>query len=44
MVGEVSSQIPEDRAHEVIVEMFNFGIGAYYIVDSRRVFVLVVVS
>lgn len=44
MIGKVSSKVSDNRAHEVIMEMFGFRIGAYYVVHSRRVFVLVVVS
>jgi hypothetical protein len=44
MIWEVASEVSDDRADEVVMEMFGFGIGAYYVVDSRRVFVLIVVS
>lgn len=44
MVGEVASEVSDDRTDKVIMEMFGFRIGAYNVVDSRRVLVLVVVS
>ena len=43
MVGEVSRKVPDDRADEVIMQVFGFRIKAYDMIDSRRVFVLVVV-
>ena len=44
MIGEVSREVSENRAHEVIMKMFDFRIGANNVIDSRRVFTLIVVS
>lgn len=41
MIGQVSRKVPNDRADEIIVKMFCLWIGAYYMIDTRRVFTLV---
>lgn len=41
VVGEISCQVSNDCAYEVIVKMFGFRVGAYYMINTRRVFALV---
>lgn len=41
MVGEVSCEVPDKCADEIIMEVFSFRIGANDVVDSRRELVLV---
>lgn len=44
MVGEVSGQVSDDGADEVVVEVFGLGVGAYYLVDAGGEFGLVEVA
>lgn len=41
MVWEVSSEITDDSADEVIMEVFGFGVGAYNLVDAGGEFALI---
>jgi hypothetical protein len=34
MIRKISCEISNNSAYEIIVEMFGFGVGAYYVVNA----------
>lgn len=44
MIRKVPCEVPNDCAYEIIMEVLSFLVGANYMIDARRKFVLVQLS